>query len=50
MIVLSEEGRLHVFTEGLDEIARIPWESKFSVGLEFFDGKGMFLMIGATDV
>lgn len=50
IIILSEEGRLHIFTDSLEEIARIPWESKYSVGLEFFDSKNMFLMIGATDI
>ena len=49
-MALSEEGRIHVFTENLDEIASIPWEAKYSVGLELIDKLGMFLMIGATEV
>lgn len=50
MLVLCEDGKLYILTEQLDQITKLPWESKYSVGLEYIDRLGMFLMIGATEV
>ena len=51
LMVLCTDWKLYVYNRNLDLIARLSdWESKYSVGFEYVEPLGMFLLIGVIEI
>lgn len=51
MMVLCSDWKLYVFNRNLELIARLSdWESKYSVGFEYIESLGVFLLVGVIEV